>query len=145
MRKPSVIIAILLISLGLGLVYRVVRDAGGGMVSATQETRSPEQALVTKTDSQNDVEVQVTPKAIPEEKAIEFEIILTTHSVELSQDLVAVSSLVDQTARVYKPTSWEGSPPGGHHRSGVLRFEGIVDTTTVILMIDVGGERVFRW
>lgn len=144
MRKTSVIITILLVSLGVGLVYRKVQDAGAGG-SATEEIRSPERVLATKTDTQSDIEVQVTPKVIPEQSAVEFEITLITHSVDLNQDMVKVSTLMDETGRVYKPASWNGSPPGGHHRSGILRFEGIVDMATIALTIDVGGERIFRW
>ena len=75
--------------------------------------------------------------------------IMNTHSGDLSQDLVAACTLKDNSGREYHPTSWDGSPPGGHHRSGVLEFselgEGAESITLVIRAVDNVPERVFNW
>jgi len=65
------------------------------------------------------------------------------------QDLVAVCTLKDSSGREYRPTSWDGSPPGGHHRSGVLEFPELGDAaqsiTLVIREVANVPERVFNW
>ena len=62
----------------------------------------------------------ITPIRLDDVGAI-FEIVLDTHSVELSLDMAASASLeVDGNAWVVE--GWDGSGPGGHHREGELRF-----------------------
>lgn len=99
--------------------------------------------LETKESDEGPVSVTVTPIAS------DFEISLNTHSEELSEDLVAVSELVDGQGKLYKPVSWEGDIPGGHHRKGVLKFNPISPRPKSIeLKIkNVGGvpERNFKW
>ena len=104
----------------------------------------------TKTDEQLPVTIKVTPIELGEDaKTWRFTIVLDTHSGSLDDDLLAVSSLLGDTGNTYKPTAWEGSGPGGHHREGVLVFEAINPTPTYVeLKIkDVGGipERSFKW
>jgi hypothetical protein len=63
--------------------------------------------------------------------------------------MVAVSSLKDNTGRVYQATAWQGSEPGGHHRKGVLEFPKLEDNTDSITLIirNVANvlERTFEW
>ena len=58
------------------------------------------------------------------------------------------ASLTDESGTVYTP-HWDGSPPGGHHRSGTLRFTPDLPDTGVITLTlkDVAGvvERTFTW
>lgn len=91
--------------------------------------------------------VQVSVALLPSDGAVNFEITLETHSVDLSEDLVQVSTLTDAEGNEYRPVSWEGSPTGGHHREGILRFPAsTTGSGPVILKMMVGGvERVFRW
>ena len=75
----------------------------------------------------------------------------------MSADLVAVSELIDNQGKTYKPTSWEGSAPGGHHREGVLKFNPIPEGKNSFISLkpkslelkikNVGGvpERRFKW
>ncbi|MBR9689404.1 MAG: hypothetical protein GOV01_00705 [Candidatus Altiarchaeota archaeon] len=45
-------------------------------------------------------------------------------------------------------TGWEGSPSGGHHRSGILSFPKIGETNRLELMVfGLYGvsERIFTW
>jgi hypothetical protein len=82
--------------------------------------------LSPRTSSAAGVSVNVTPKLVaPDAPAWEFGIALNTHSQDLSDDLVKNSALIDSRGGRHGPVAWEGSPPGGHHRSGVLRFKGL--------------------
>jgi hypothetical protein len=66
-----------------------------------------------------------------------------------SNKKIAVCSLKDSSGREYQPINWDGSPPGGHHRSGVLEFselaEGAESITLVIREVANVPERVFNW
>jgi hypothetical protein len=67
----------------------------------------------------------------------------------LDFDVSKISVLEDDKGNEYAPISWEGSAPGGHHRSGTLTFPELNGETTYIKLIikDVYGvpERVFIW
>lgn len=102
-----------------------------------------------KNSAENGVRVQVTPKILSPNKPARFLIRLNTHSVDLDQDLTVVVELRDDQDRTYKALSWEGSPPGGHHRSGTLTFPELqkaVNTVTLVIH-NVGGvaQRDFSW
>ena len=97
----------------------------------------------------NGVRVTVKPTALASDKAVKFDVRFNTHSVELDQDLIAVSEMRDDQGRSYRPDQWKGSPPGGHHRKGTLIFpvlNGSVTSVTLIIrdVADVP-ERVFTW
>ncbi len=107
-------------------------------------------ALAPQTRSEGGVQVKVTPKNITvAADTWDFEIALNTHSVALDQDLVKTTVLVDAQGKQYLPIAWEGDPPGGHHRSGVLRFKPLAELPSALeLRINgVGGvdARAFRW
>src|SRR3989338_3825017 len=114
MKKITIIlIAILLVILVIALINNISISSKSG--------------LETKESSAGSVSVAVMPRSLEESSATwDFEIKLNTHSEELSEDLVIVSELVDDQGRVHKPISWEGDPPGGHHRQGVLKFKPIL-------------------
>ena len=106
-------------------------------------------AYQTQSNNLNRVRVDVRPIQLAPGKPTKFEIRLNTHSGDLSQDLVAVCTLKDNSGREYRPTGWDGSPPGGHHRSGVLEFPELADAaqsiTLVIREVADVPERVFNW
>ena len=106
-------------------------------------------AYKTKSNKENRVRVDVRPVQLLPGEPAKFEIRMNTHSGDLSQDLVAVCTLKDNSGREYRPTSWDGSSPGGHHRSGVLAFselgEGAESITLVIREVANVPERVFNW
>lgn len=65
-----------------------------------------------------------------------FEIGLETHSVDLSVDLAGAARL-EVAGAVWPGATWEGDPPGGHHRSGELRFPAAGPAEgTAVLTID---------
>ena len=111
-----------------------------------QPSTSPISALETQTNSDGPVTLKATPKFSSE---IAFEITLDTHSEELNANLTQTAMLIDENGKEYKPLRWEGDPPGGHHREGILKFKPISpQPKTITLKISrIGGvpERKFLW
>lgn len=93
--------------------------------------------------------VKVTPKILKTGEKPVFEIEFTTHSVELAFDVAKISYLVDNNGNKINSSVWQGSSPGGHHRSGTLTFNTPLSQTDFVeLMIQgVAGveERKFKW
>ena len=106
-------------------------------------------AYETKSNKQNRVRVDVRPVQLEPGKPARFEVRMNTHSEELSQDMLAVVTLKDNKGREYQATNWKGSPPGGHHLSGVLEFPELdgdpESITLVIRLIADGPDRTFKW
>ena len=106
-------------------------------------------AFERKSNKENMVWVDVVPVQLESGKSVKFEIRMNTHSGDLSQDLVSVSTLKDDNGREYRPVEWQGSPPGGHHRKGVLQFPMLngntKSVTLVIRNVAHVPERIFNW
>jgi len=106
-------------------------------------------AFQVKTSDENAVRVDVKPIQLTPGKPAIFEIRLNTHSVDLSYDMVQLSSLQDSQGKVYKAMNWKGSSPGGHHRRGVLEFPELQGNLQSIKLImrDVSDvpARIFEW
>lgn len=125
--------------------------AGCSSASGLKEEREEADqvpAYETRLSSEAGVEVEVTPLSIGS-GSWTFEVGLSTHSVDLAEDLMKVSVLRTDAGKELSPVSWDGSPPGGHHREGVLTFENPGDGVEgVALEIrEVGGVEVrsFEW
>ncbi len=78
----------------------------------------------------------------------DFEVTLESHTQSLDDDLAKASVLVaDGTP--YTPLSWEGAPPGGHHRKGILHFKANVpQSRSMELQIRLAADaapRSFKW
>lgn len=105
-------------------------------------------SLAPQSSSQSGVTLSVAPRDLAK-TLWEFEVSLNTHSQELSDDLVAVSVLIADGGAKRKAKSWQGDPPGGHHRKGVLSFDAVSPAPAKIeLQIQRPGEaapRVLRW
>lgn len=107
-------------------------------------------ATAERSSSEQGVTVKVTAKSLGlPGSPWEFAVVLDTHSADLSDDLIQSATLTTDDGRTFKPTNWQGSPPGGHHREGVLVFDGPAPRPGAIeLRIDRPGEsapRIFRW
>lgn len=89
--------------------------------------------------------------------SLTFSVGMDTHSIDLDNiDLSKQAVLRNDRGQELKPERWD-SPPGGHHRSGVLTFPAkdgsgrpIVDAGVKVVELvirDVSGvkERVLRW
>jgi len=144
--KYSKVIALSLAILAIGVtIYYYITN------NPTEITQSPNQYILnTQINSEGLVTIEVTPKNLSESaETWDFEIVLDTHSGNLEQDLTETSILIDDKGNKFNPISWEGDPPQGHHRSGVLKFKPISQRLKLIeLKINqVGdiGERSFRW
>jgi len=107
--------------------------------------------LASQTSEAGGVTIAVRPVDVSAGSKIwSFEILLSTHSQELSDDLARTAYIVDRAGKKnLRPTGWEGDTPGGHHRKGVLRFQALTPAPKAIeLRIQRAGEkapRVFRW
>ena len=123
---------------------------GGVAAPLTALAQTSTDATATRTSSDQGVTVKVTPKSIGSlGNRWEFNIVLETHSADLSDDLTQSATLTTNDGRTFKPTAWVGAGPTGHHREGVLAFEVPPPRPAVVeLKIARPGEsspRTFRW
>ncbi len=109
---------------------------------------SGENSYLPQTSSEENIEVNVSPKVSEDEKLWSFKITLTTHQGSLDQDLARTSLLLESDGRQLSPLSWKGSPLGGHHRQGILNFPAFSKKPNSVTLIlkDIGvDERSFSW
>jgi hypothetical protein len=111
---------------------------------------APQSAVFeTQSNSGGSVTVDVQPAAFQVGNPIAFVIAMNTHSVDLSDDLVRISTLRDDSGKEYKPTGWDGPVGGGHHRSGTLTFAALPNKPKFVELVIKGlagvPERVFKW
>ena len=79
----------------------------------------------------------------------EFELAFNTHTQNLVDDPAKSAQLIVDGGAPYAALEWQGDPPGGHHRKGVLSFKPAAPAPRAIeLRIQRAGEaalRSFRW
>ncbi|WP_212785084.1 hypothetical protein [Ferrigenium kumadai] len=124
------------ILIGLGLAFVAVTNAA-------------EPRYAPQTSDEGGLKVMVTPQDVSSgAKTWDFGVVLETHTKSLNDDLSRSSVLIADGKR-YSPLGWEGAPPGGHHRKGLLRFKAVKPVPASIeLQIRLNGEvapRSFRW
>ncbi|MEW6030283.1 MAG: hypothetical protein ACOYZ8_08700 [Chloroflexota bacterium] len=118
------------------------------------EPSSPSSDAPTRVDQQGAIIVEVTPLNLDAlADTLEFDIVLTTHSIDLSMDLATLATLATDTGLTVQATLWD-APRGGHHVSGKLIFpamkdnksilEGAAKLTLTIVNLDAP-SRVFEW
>lgn len=105
--------------------------------------------LEPQTSNAQGVKVTVTPQNLSKDaQTWDFEVTLEAHSQALSDDLAKTSTLIAD-GKQYKPSGWEGAPPGGHHRKGLLRFKVVVPQPSSmelqIRLISDPLPRNFQW
>ncbi len=112
-------------------------------------TNTIQTELPSKTNNENRVSIEVKPLDFSFDKEVKFEIAINTHWGSLDFNLTEISILEDDKGNKYLPVEWKGSPPGGHHRRGILIFPKLEDKTSYIKLVikDVYNvpERVFTW
>ena len=122
--------------------------------SNTTEEQIPNQELTDSSyaeqkDETGPVTVTIKPVALPENGDWEFAWTLQTHSVDLSMDIIEAVVLITGDGSEMKPTSWDGDPPGGHHRTGTVRFTAPdpPSESIVVQVKNVAGVpvREFNW
>lgn len=106
--------------------------------------------LASQTSNVQGVTIKVTPKNLATDaKTWDFEVVFDSHTQDLTDDVVKSSLLLDGAGGQYRPLAWDGNPPGGHHREGVLRFKPLAAQPQAMeLQITRPGEsapRSFRW
>ncbi len=95
--------------------------------AAPQSTSDP-----TRVDEQGMVAVVVKPINLDSPSdTLEFEVGLNTHSVDLSMDLAALSTLTTDTGISVQATKWDAER-GGHHVGGRLIFPANKDGKPVL-------------
>ncbi|OHA63960.1 MAG: hypothetical protein A2667_01325, partial [Candidatus Wildermuthbacteria bacterium RIFCSPHIGHO2_01_FULL_47_27] len=146
---------ILILAAGLGIFTRQI--IGQKSISVKESSIREEAVPETETaqweqrvNNEGNVEVAVTPKDLsPGAASWDFEISLNTHSVELDYVMEEIAVLTDETGKEYRSVMWEGAESGGHHRSGVLKFNPISPRPKSVTLIlrGIGGiaERRFTW
>lgn len=147
----------LIILIILSAIILVINFTSGYNLKKTSQSPSPlpssqnqDQKPETKKDNQGTISISVTPLNIQENLSTwNFEIILDTHTGSIDTNLVADSELIDDQENITKPASWEGDPPGGHHRKGILKFNSVSSKpkSLELKIINVDGipQRVFKW
>ena len=108
-----------------------------------------EMEYVPQGSNQREIKITVTPRDLTHKAEIwDFDMVLETHTQALNDDL-SKSSVLIADAKQYLPSGWEGAPPGGHHRKGVLRFKAITpQPASVELQMRLAGDaspRSFKW
>lgn len=137
----KILIAILIITGSIAIEWLILRSP------KTSNMNNAEKKFTEQQNGEGNVDITAQP--FVEGDAISFKIILNTHLVDLGQDFVQIAVLTDENGKTYKPTGWEGSPVGGHHREGILKFQ-LPDPslkTFTLTLKNIGNvlERIFRW
>jgi len=132
----------------IGVLFLAIATAGGIMFAAPADAASS--GLTARTSREGNVNVTVTPRSlVPGAPSWDFEVVLETHTQPLDQDLAKVATLIDAQGKSHAPLAWEGDPPGGHHRRGMLRFQPLAGNPAAVELRISGvggtGVRTFRW
>jgi hypothetical protein len=128
----------------LGLAVAVTLAA-----SYAPDGTAAEMGYAPQISNEREIKVTVTPQNLSREASTwDFEVILETHTQALSDDLARSSVLIADGMK-YLPMTWEGAPPGGHHRKGLLRFKAIIpQPRSLELQLRLANDpapRSFKW
>ncbi|ADN02436.1 hypothetical protein [Spirochaeta thermophila] len=112
----NAILAVSLILLPLGFLF--------GAEERPDLPFTAERKIVLEPQTKELSGVAITVKPLPFiwEDDLSFEVSFDTHVGSLDFDPREIAVLQDEGGRRYRAHTWEGSPPGGHHRRGRLIF-----------------------
>ena len=148
MNKTIAIFILVLALIGTFLVFYNLETISNPTQDNSGTLDAP-QKWESKTDDQLAVTVTVSPLDISlQSKEWKFDIVMSTHSVELDQDMTRATVLVDDSGKEYSPVRWEGASAGGHHREGVLSFAPVTPYPQHLTLNikDIGDvQRSFSW
>lgn len=109
---------------------------------------------MTRTDEQGAVIFTVTPLNLgTSADTLDFDVIMNTHSIELSMDLAQLATLATDAGVTIQAEKWDATP-GGHHVEGKLVFPSAQDGTSILegastltlTIVDVdAASRIFEW
>lgn len=118
MRRRMIVLVLLVVGAVLALgAIAAWRTAGGGPGTAATPGAP---GFPTRTVESGAVTVTIEPSRVDTTGAA-FRITFETHSVALDLDVARSAHLTVGTAE-WGSAAWSGDAPGGHHRSGNLRF-----------------------
>ncbi len=140
----------LVVILGLLLFNRFSRNNFPQTVpDQTKKVAAKSSAGKTQNSSAGNVTIEITPQDLSAGKPAKFDISFDTHSVSLDFEVSKIAELFDSQNNKYADSLWEGTAPGGHHRSGTLTFiKPLAATGEVTLVLqNIAGvsERKFKW
>jgi hypothetical protein len=149
---PSLLILTLILAACSATPAPLPSDAAPSPVSSGDSATQFDSAM--RTDEQGAIIFEVTPLNFnAPADTVEFDIALTTHSIDLSMDLAILATLATDTGVTVQATLWD-APRGGHHVEGKLIFPASVDgksildgaTKLTLTIVDVDApSRVFEW
>lgn len=141
------------VAAGIGLVVLASCASGRATKGASTPagaTTAPGQAapvpaLATKTVDAGAVTVKIDPVRIDTGGA-EFTVSFDTHSVALDLD-VARNATLTVAGTPWGGATWSGDGPGGHHRTGTLRFAaaGAAQGSAVLSIGGLPGPVTATW
>jgi len=115
---------------------------------------SPSIDSATRIDQQGAIVVEVTPLNLDSPTdTLDFNVLIDTHSIDLSMDLATLATLTTDTGITVQATLWD-APRGGHHVEGKLSFpsmrdgkpimKGVKKLTLTVIELDAP-SRIFAW
>ena len=141
--SPPVVLALLILTAAAASPYLVPNAMAGASAKGMVDLPVQKSAV-------GGVTVKIKPLDLSSEaKEWVFEVVLETHTQDLSDDLTKTAVMIDSTGRQAAPIKWQGDGPGGHHRKGQLYFAPLSpQPVSVELHIRRTGEappRKFGW
>ena len=122
--------------------------------SVSTNSSSPSNNSAMRIDQQGAIIIEITPLNLDSPiDTYEFDVVLTTHSIDLIMDLATLSTLTTDTGVSVESTLWD-APRGGHHVEGKLIFPATKDdkpilegaTKLILTIINVDAPtRIFEW
>ncbi|HCM38100.1 MAG: hypothetical protein UV61_C0009G0038 [Candidatus Gottesmanbacteria bacterium GW2011_GWB1_43_11] len=148
--KPKTVILALCLSLVFIVIWMKLVPENSINLQAPVSTPSSTNLNQTRENSGGNVTVSITPVRLTPGTQPQFQIAFETHSVELDFDVAKITTLTDQQGQQFPIPIWDGAPPGGHHRQGILTFPQTLNTSVKSLnltLTDIAGipERKFTW
>lgn len=137
------VLALLILTAAAASAYLVPNAMAGASAKGMVDLPAQKSAV-------GGVTVKIKPLDLSSEaKEWVFEVVLETHTQDLSDDLAKTAVLIDSTGKQAAPTKWQGDGSGGHHRKGQLYFAPLSpQPVSVELHIRRTGEaapRKFGW
>jgi hypothetical protein len=148
MNKNYTIVALVIFLAAVGVaVYGFTGKKTAEETFTPPAPASDSKSALTRINEEDAITVAVTPVTLSGDP-LEFEIVMDTHAGSLDADLETAASLKDSAGKTYAPLAVEGDPPGGHHRSALLKFPKPDSSGQITLILRGVGEvpeRTFSW
>jgi hypothetical protein len=154
-KQITLLLVIILVLMVAGLMFMLGKARQAAQTTSDVDPMSVQMKpdtggfLATKTDTQTNIGVEVTPVSLSATSTEwTFDIAMNTHSGSLDADLTKTGSLTDDAGNISQPIRWDGDSEGGHHRAGLLTFKPItpLPKSVTLKLSGIGGvDRTFTW